>query len=95
MRITNNYQHGPRSDAMTKFNENDDELDTILGTKLKSSAKKQRNPKSNILLEDLFGHLSMDSELSDSKFPDQLVTHSTADMHLKKHSNPLNSLEAK
>ncbi|XP_030556889.1 serine/threonine-protein kinase dyf-5 isoform X3 [Drosophila novamexicana] len=45
-----------------------DDLDLILGSKLKTSAKRQRNAKSNILLEDLFGHLSMDSD-SDGKYP--------------------------
>ncbi|XP_023293371.2 mitogen-activated protein kinase 15 [Lucilia cuprina] len=78
----------------SKHNENDDELDTILGTKLKSSAKKQRNLKSNILLEDLFGHLSMDSDVSDNKFPDQLVTDRTSNIPIKKHTNPLSSIEA-
>ncbi|KAL7741638.1 hypothetical protein ACLKA6_019405 [Drosophila palustris] len=45
-----------------------DDLDLILGSKLKTSAKRQRNAKANILLEDLFGHLSMDSD-SDGKYP--------------------------
>ncbi|ALC38464.1 CG42366 [Drosophila busckii] len=45
-----------------------DDLDLILGSKLKTSAKRQRNAKANILLEDLFGQLSMDSD-SDSKYP--------------------------
>ncbi|KAH8376530.1 hypothetical protein KR093_000013 [Drosophila rubida] len=47
-----------------------DDLDLILGSKLKTSAKRQRNAKANILLEDLFGHLSMDSDGSEgSKYP--------------------------
>ncbi|XP_068140883.1 uncharacterized protein [Drosophila tropicalis] len=46
-----------------------DDLDMILGSKLKTSAKRQRNSKANILLEDLFGHLSMDSDGSDGKYP--------------------------
>jgi len=37
-------------------------------SKLKTSAKRQRNAKANILLEDLFGQLSMDSD-SDGKYP--------------------------
>nr|XP_016928852.1 serine/threonine-protein kinase dyf-5 isoform X3 [Drosophila suzukii] len=45
-----------------------DDLDLILGSKLKTSAKRQRNAKANILLEDLFGQLSMDSD-SDGKYP--------------------------
>uniref|UniRef100_A0A1A9W5B3 non-specific serine/threonine protein kinase n=1 Tax=Glossina brevipalpis TaxID=37001 RepID=A0A1A9W5B3_9MUSC len=45
----------------------DDELGTILGSKLKTSAKRQKNAKSNVLLEDLFGHLSMESDGSDMK----------------------------
>ncbi|KAH8393160.1 hypothetical protein KR200_003213 [Drosophila serrata] len=45
-----------------------DDLDLILGSKLKNSAKRQRNAKANILLEDLFGQLSMDSD-SDGKYP--------------------------
>ncbi|KAH8411980.1 hypothetical protein KR222_004550 [Zaprionus bogoriensis] len=45
-----------------------DDLDLILGSKLKTSAKRQRNAKASILLEDLFGHLSMDSD-SDGKYP--------------------------
>ncbi|KAM7352443.1 uncharacterized protein ACRADG_004953 isoform 2-T5 [Cochliomyia hominivorax] len=80
-------------ESNSKMNENGDELDTILGTKLKSSAKKQRNAKSNILLEDLFGHLSMDSDVSDTKYPDQLVSDRTSNIPTKKYSNPLSSLE--
>ncbi|XP_022220107.1 cyclin-dependent kinase 8 isoform X2 [Drosophila obscura] len=45
-----------------------DDLDQILGSKLKTSAKRQRNAKANMLLEDLFGQLSMDSD-SDGKYP--------------------------
>ncbi|SPP85640.1 cyclin-dependent kinase F-4 isoform X2 [Drosophila guanche] len=45
-----------------------DDLDQILGSKLKTSAKRQRNAKTNMLLEDLFGQLSMDSD-SDGKYP--------------------------
>lgn len=60
---------------------------------MKTSAKKQRNIKSNILLEDLFGHLSMDSDLSDAKFPEQMVTDRTSSLPVKKHSKPL-SIEA-
>ncbi|XP_039148196.1 serine/threonine-protein kinase ICK isoform X2 [Drosophila simulans] len=45
-----------------------DDLDLILGSKLKTSAKRQLNAKANILLEDLFGQLSMDSD-SDGKYP--------------------------
>ncbi|KAH8413126.1 hypothetical protein KR009_008187 [Drosophila setifemur] len=45
-----------------------DDLDLILGSKLKTSAKRQRNAKANMLLEDLFGQLSMDSD-SDGKYP--------------------------
>ncbi|XP_067621603.1 uncharacterized protein [Eurosta solidaginis] len=49
----------------------DDELDLILGSKIKTSAKcqRQRNGKSNILLEDLFGHLSLDSDSEQTKYP--------------------------
>ncbi|KAL9927638.1 uncharacterized protein ACN427_001793 [Glossina fuscipes fuscipes] len=45
----------------------DDELGTILGSKMKTSAKRHKNAKSNLLLEDLFGHLSMESDGSDMK----------------------------
>ncbi|XP_075151601.1 uncharacterized protein LOC142225670 isoform X2 [Haematobia irritans] len=73
----------------------DDELDTILGKKLKSSAKRQRITKSNILLEDLFGHLSMESDLSDGKYPEHSSTDRTsAALALGKHSNVLSSIEA-
>lgn len=34
---------------------------------MKTSAKRQKNAKSNLLLEDLFGHLSMESDGSDMK----------------------------
>ncbi|XP_039949597.1 cyclin-dependent kinase-like 5 isoform X1 [Bactrocera tryoni] len=49
----------------------DDELDLILGSKIKTSAKRQRqrNGKANILLEDLFGHLSLDSDSETTKYP--------------------------
>ncbi|XP_061387276.1 uncharacterized protein LOC133322281 [Musca vetustissima] len=83
------------SDVTEKGVDNGDELDTILGKKLKSSAKKQRSSKSNILLEDLFGHLSMDSDLSDSKFAEQNITDRTsAALAVGKHSNVLSSIEA-
>ncbi|XP_005187346.2 serine/threonine-protein kinase dyf-5 isoform X1 [Musca domestica] len=83
------------SEVVEKNADNDDELDTILGKKLKSSAKKQRSSKSNILLEDLFGHLSMDSDLSDSKYADQNLTDRTsAALTVGKHSNVLSSIEA-
>ncbi|XP_073824602.1 uncharacterized protein [Musca autumnalis] len=84
------------TDIAEKNVDNDDELDTILGKKLKSSAKKQRSSKSNILLEDLFGHLSMDSDLSDSKIQDQNLTDRTsaALMAGKSNTNVLSSLEA-
>ncbi|XP_054744971.1 probable serine/threonine-protein kinase fhkE isoform X2 [Anastrepha obliqua] len=50
---------------------NGDELDLILGSKIKTSAKRQRqrNSKANILLEDLFGHLSLDSDSDTAKLP--------------------------
>ncbi|XP_054084327.1 probable serine/threonine-protein kinase fhkE isoform X2 [Zeugodacus cucurbitae] len=57
----------------------DDELDLILGSKIKTSAKRQRqrNGKANILLEDLFGHLSLDSDSETTKYPNTvpLTTH--------------------
>uniref|UniRef100_A0A1I8P0R4 non-specific serine/threonine protein kinase n=1 Tax=Stomoxys calcitrans TaxID=35570 RepID=A0A1I8P0R4_STOCA len=82
-------------DSQEKVFDKDDELDTILGKKLKSSAKRQRNSKSNIQLEDLFGHLSMDSDLSDGKFPDHNSTDRTSDaLTMGKHSNLLSSIEA-
>lgn len=43
-------------------------VSTPRSSKLKTSAKRQRNAKANILLEDLFGQLSMDSD-SDGKYP--------------------------
>lgn len=61
---------------------------------MKSSAKKQRNSKANILLEDLFGHLSMDSDVSDAKFHENLATDRTFSLPIKKHTNPLSSIEA-
>ncbi|XP_023169503.2 serine/threonine-protein kinase dyf-5 [Drosophila hydei] len=64
MRLSARSQAAPSAEARIKA----DDLDLILGSKLKTSAKRQRNAKSNILLEDLFGHLSMDSD-SDSKYP--------------------------
>lgn len=71
------------------------EMNFINRKKLKSSAKKQRSSKSNILLEDLFGHLSMDSDLSDSKYADQNLTDRTsAALTVGKHSNVLSSIEA-
>lgn len=57
-----------RSQAAPAETRKVDDLDLILGSKLKTSAKRQRNAKANILLEDLFGQLSMDSD-SDGKYP--------------------------
>ncbi|XP_017858794.1 PREDICTED: probable serine/threonine-protein kinase DDB_G0268078 [Drosophila arizonae] len=64
LRLSARSQAAPSAEPRIKA----DDLDLILGSKLKTSAKRQRNAKSNILLEDLFGHLSMDSD-SDSKYP--------------------------
>ncbi|KAH8287953.1 hypothetical protein KR018_009334 [Drosophila ironensis] len=58
----------PIADTNKHTSMKSDDLDLILGSKLKTSAKRQRNAKANILLEDLFGQLSMDSD-SDGKYP--------------------------
>ncbi|XP_055903526.1 uncharacterized protein LOC129939515 isoform X2 [Eupeodes corollae] len=60
-----------------------DDLDTILGSKIKSSTKKRKNSntKASQLLEDLFGHLSMDSDISDSKYTNNLQYKSNNSLH--------------
>ncbi|XP_055851599.1 cyclin-dependent kinase-like 2 isoform X2 [Episyrphus balteatus] len=57
-----------------------DDLDTILGSKIKSSTKsrKNSNAKASQLLEDLFGHLSMDSDISDNKYTNNLPYNSNS-----------------
>ncbi|XP_017465172.1 PREDICTED: probable serine/threonine-protein kinase fhkE [Rhagoletis zephyria] len=66
----------------------DDELDLILGSKIKTSAKRQRNAKTNILLEDLFGHLSLDSDSDTAKYPNTVpfTTHQQQS-HLERNSS--------
>ncbi|XP_037960694.1 mitogen-activated protein kinase 16 [Teleopsis dalmanni] len=45
-----------------------DDLDTILGSKIKTSGKHRKNKNANVVLEDLFGHLSMDSDSDTTKY---------------------------
>lgn len=36
----------------------------------------------------------MDSDVSDTKYPDQIVTDRTSNIPVKKYTNPLSSIEA-
>ncbi|XP_004521607.1 serine/threonine-protein kinase dyf-5 isoform X2 [Ceratitis capitata] len=70
----------------------DDELDLILGSKIKTSARRQRqrNSRSNILLEDLFGHLSLDSDSETTKYPNTVpfMTHQQQSLAERNSSLP-------